>query len=68
MRSAAAPQQNEQNDGADDGDEKRTETSEAIGKEGKHLSNYARALSAGLVNAVRRRLARTSRDRKSFRK
>jgi len=36
MRSAAAAKHNEKNDGADDGDEERTETTEAIRKEGEH--------------------------------
>jgi hypothetical protein len=52
MRSAATAKQDEENDGADDGDKQRTETAEAIREEGKHLSNYARALSAGSVNTA----------------
>ena len=46
---ATTAQQNEQDDGAHDGDEKRAETAEAIREEREHLWNYARAASAGLV-------------------
>jgi hypothetical protein len=50
MRSAAPPQHGEEDERADDRHEERTETAEAIRKEGEHLRSIARAALAGLVN------------------
>jgi hypothetical protein len=49
MRSAAAAQNHEEQNGSDDGDEERTETAEAIRKEGKHLPCIAPARPGGLM-------------------
>jgi hypothetical protein len=62
MRAAAASEENQENDRANDGDEKRTEAAQAIREEGKHFPMIASALSAGFIILAAKRLARSRQN------